>query len=591
MFRYNPTSKKFHTPTSFRSQRRLSFTPTPATCSLAQQPPLPAQPPLPSSPPLVESRLDISDGNFYNLAEFIKEYGGDFDNPPTQWLQSSNPRISVPSTFPATGGFVDYGTNELVLPWAEPGTSSATLFKNAPPKLKFPAGSRDEDVNKRFLKNMDHYLFQSIHVYNIVEGKRPHPFISYEPLQRYWHDQGRKNWAFRTNETFAMLDAIKANGHSNFYSELIELLWFGGSLSYGNIMRQVYAILYGWIDKDDLPEYEGLCEEDDGISFRTALIKVLRVVRVKHRQVIIDRLYEQLDTTELVMRPGGMAGYFGRINGLVKKMKQQGEVVSDTYLLRRTYRAVKDKHKELTATVSKLRSKAGKSKKPTTYVDACDALIDAFQFEVPDDCKTEKPSVRAAYAGKSPKRTNGSGAQQPGKRPKRVFPKGSCKHCPEAIDHTTKFCYVEKRNKKGCPEGWQWCLVHVKGIHYEHECKRHAPNYPPVPKSCTPCKVATSDSRDSTKEAMAASALQSKVMKMLGLQNVINDSHRPDELGDNKSLKVSRNTTYNPPRPARSVPTNAATTGPPVNKIFQTIMDMSKPDRVLLATRLEKAGF
>ena len=71
---------------------------------------------------------------------------------------------------------------------------------------------------------------------------------------------GSPNKVFNTTETFSTLDKIKSNGHEAFHSELVELLWFGGVVSYGSIMAEVYAIIYKWIDPDDLPEIEGLCE-------------------------------------------------------------------------------------------------------------------------------------------------------------------------------------------------------------------------------------------------------------------------------------------------------------------------------------------
>ena len=59
-------------------------------------------------------------------------------------------------------------------------------------------------------------------------------------------------------KTFTTLEAIANNGDLALVNELTELLWFGGVVSYGNIMRETYAILYGWISELDLPDLEGL---------------------------------------------------------------------------------------------------------------------------------------------------------------------------------------------------------------------------------------------------------------------------------------------------------------------------------------------
>ena len=128
---------------------------------------------------------------------------------------------------------------------------------------------------------------------------------------------------------------------------MYELLWFGGVLSYGNIMRETCAIMHGMIALDNLPDLEGLCEASDGVSFRLVIKKSLRLVRPKHIQEIISRLYNQLDNTKLIMRTGGMAAYFGRLQKFKIDMKKHGEIVSDAYLLRRTTMAVSGKHKYL----------------------------------------------------------------------------------------------------------------------------------------------------------------------------------------------------------------------------------------------------
>ena len=560
-FHSNNGGKRFHTPTTFKAQRRLSFSPATASASLTNQTLLPTQSSSSTAPIL---RIDLADGKAYNLEQFVAQYGGSISSPPAQWLGAGDlPNINTSHD------------NELTLPWEEPGSKSTALFKAEPPKLVYPAGSRDEDVNKRFTKKMDHYLFKSVHVRNVLIGKRPHPFRNYDRLTEYWRTRGLHDWVFRNDQTFATLSAIKDNGDVDFHDELVELLWFGGSVSYGNIMRQVYAILYGWIDDDHLPDLEGLCEENDGITFRTVIIDSLRLVRVKHTQEIINSLYEKLDGTKLVMRVGGMAAFFGRLNHLKRKMKQHHEIVSDTYLLRRTRLAVAHKHKKLAEALANMRKDAGISKVPTKYDDAVDTLTDTFDFEIPIEDKNEKaPKVRVNYAGKR-KTENGKGHN---KRNKRVFEKGSCTHHPEATDHTTDYCWITKRERKGLPPGFQWCTVHDKGIHYEHKCNRHAPHFPPVPK---PPSAAANN---------ANVVSSTDILQMLGLRDVETSSQIRIEK-PNKSAKTVTITPASPPRSALRVPTNSATSGPPVTDILQRIMNLSKPDRTLLATRLEKAGW
>ena len=247
----------------------------------------------------------------------------------------------------------------MMLPWETLGSKATDLYKKVPPKLKYPAGSQEQSVNDRFLKRMDMYLFSNYQVRSVLVGSRPHPFLNYPRLKEYWTKRDSPLWKFDTTKTFAMLQAIKDQGHLDFHHELTELLRFGGVLSYGNIMRETYAIIYSFVDPDDLPDLEGLCEEDDGPTFRIILQRSLLIIRANHTQEIISDLYAKLDSAKLVMRPRGMAAYFGRITKFKNKLKTNQEIVSDSYLLRRTYLAIEGKHKKLDEAVSALRRAAG----------------------------------------------------------------------------------------------------------------------------------------------------------------------------------------------------------------------------------------
>ena len=120
---------RIHTPTTFRAQRRLAFR-TPATPSISTAV---------LGPPGV--------------------------SPP------SSPRLT-----PAP----------RILPWETAGNSRTTsLFKTSPPNLTYPAGSIDERTNKRFLKEMDMFLFSNFQVRAVLVGQRPHPFSDYERLKQF----------------------------------------------------------------------------------------------------------------------------------------------------------------------------------------------------------------------------------------------------------------------------------------------------------------------------------------------------------------------------------------------------------------------
>ena len=516
-------------------------------------------------------------------------------HPPPPGL--SPPRIS-PSVLPIQNASANFnhlapaaGYNnsqqQFILPWETPGAKNTSLYKTSAPKIVYPAGSRDEDANKRFVQKMDMHLFSNFQVRSVLVGDRPHPFSDYARLLQYQKQQGHHNWTFDTSTTFATLQEINDNGHTDFYQELYELLWFGGVLSYGNIMRETYAIMYSMISAQDLPDIDGLCEVDDGVTFRQVIIKSLRIVRTKHTQEIISRLYTKIDNTKLVMRSGGMAAYFARLNKYRLEMKRHGEIVSEAYLLRRTNIAVSGKHKTLKDAVAEMRRIAGASGVPTVFAKAKDNLIDTFQFETPDDVKTEKlPSTVDANIAENQnqrqKRRRPDSEPRTNSRKRRVLPKGSCKYCPESTTHFTSECYMTIREQMGLPSGWQWCTVHKKGTHYDHRCRRHSPNFPPVPKItptaavCMPCKDQLSD----------------RVLTMLGMATQLPQSLQQQQQTKRQPIAITRpNDKSQNFQLARNISTNVATQGPQVTNILESILQMDTKQRDALSAGLAKAGF
>ena len=146
---------------------------------------------------------------------------------------------------------------------------------------------------------MNMFLFQNFQVRFILVGDRPCPFVECSRLKQCWDALGDPDWEFDPSTTFVMLEKIKSDDHTDFHQELTESFWFGGVMSYGNIMREVYTIIHGWMEAIDPPDVEGLCEVDDGVTFHMIVIDSLRIVREKHAHEIISRLYTKLDANKL----------------------------------------------------------------------------------------------------------------------------------------------------------------------------------------------------------------------------------------------------------------------------------------------------
>ena len=101
---------RYHTPTTFRAQKRLCFTnPTPPNALAALNPPALNPPPPGVSPP----------------------------HP--SFSASPTPNYNSYRRFPAVSLQPHY-----ILPWDTPGSKTASLYKISPPKLSYPAGSRDK---------------------------------------------------------------------------------------------------------------------------------------------------------------------------------------------------------------------------------------------------------------------------------------------------------------------------------------------------------------------------------------------------------------------------------------------------------------
>ena len=259
------TPRPLHTPISYRAQRQLNFTspnsapngtssssnPAPASNSSSTSDPASqdaASLLLHFSTPSVANTTstatsDTNEDDDQSLLSAIENPQDDSNSTTRQQpsLTSINPHFQIH----APG---------RVLPWEFEGNKFTSLYKHAPPKLTYPGGSTSQSKNNRFVKRMDMYLNKNFLVRSAIKGDTPHPFISYERLQQYWHKMGKANWRFNTSETFATLDAIQSNGHHTFHAELTDLLWFGGTVSYGNIMAETYNIIFDFIGDDDLTD-------------------------------------------------------------------------------------------------------------------------------------------------------------------------------------------------------------------------------------------------------------------------------------------------------------------------------------------------
>ena len=291
-----PLRRNPHTPLSYRRRRGPLFPQTPVSTPPPSIPSTPASTPTPTSPtsqfsassfqninppassPRVELRIDPNDGKQYDLASFIREYGGSVHFPPREWESARAPENTLPNAL---------NSNDRQLPWGE-FNGPSTLFRIPPPKLSYPSGSTDDNVNLHFIRSALGYLRSSTYVRDVIDwDARPHPFYSYEPLKVFCANQGFPGFTFDPSKTLATLQWVESLS-SDFARELRTLYNFGGVLSYSNINERIYHTVYAWLDHStvggDVHLLAGIDASDgvfDGVTLLRVVVDSLQVVRPK----------------------------------------------------------------------------------------------------------------------------------------------------------------------------------------------------------------------------------------------------------------------------------------------------------------------
>ena len=128
---------------------------------------------------------------------------------------------------------------------SKPERTPTFLFRIAPPKLKYPTGSIDENVNAHFVRSALGFLRSSTHVRDVIDwDPHPHPFYAYPPLKQFAAYQGFPEFEFDTSKTLATLEWVRSIS-SVFEQSLRKLYCSGGVISYSNINERIYYIVYG----------------------------------------------------------------------------------------------------------------------------------------------------------------------------------------------------------------------------------------------------------------------------------------------------------------------------------------------------------
>ena len=151
-----------------------------------------------------------------------------------------------------------------------------------------------------------------------------------------------------------------------------------------------------------------------------------------------------------------MQAYLGEVDRHKLSLVNINRPLSDAEILGRVKATLTGKHDRIDAVFRDMRVEARKSNVETTFESAKQQLIDAFSYDVPDSDKNEKKLSEVPISftpATSHHKTDSSkhkrGDERASRRQlvRRIFPKGSCKNCPDSTSHTSKYCYKDKRAK------------------------------------------------------------------------------------------------------------------------------------------------
>ena len=330
-------------------------------------------------------RIDPTDGKAYNIFSFIAEYGGSQTLPPREWLSSSAAADEHIQPVPRQ------------MPWGDNLKTPTSLFRVAPPKLTYPTGSVDENVNAHFVRRALGYLRSSTYVRDVIDWTpRPHPFYNYEPLQIFATNQGYPNYVFDTSTTLETLNWVQQYS-PEFERELRLLYNFGDIVSYSNINERIYHIVYGWLNHStvggDVHLISGINASDgifDGVTLLRRVLDSLQVIRTEDVGLQAQRFSRKITNVAFVMRPGGMQAYLGTIDEHRLALVNINRPLSDAEILGRVKATLQGKHSALDTVFREMRLAEHKSGVETTFREAKIKLTDAFRYDIPDSEKTEK---------------------------------------------------------------------------------------------------------------------------------------------------------------------------------------------------------
>ena len=371
------------------------------------------------------------------------------------------------------------------------------VFKSTP-KFNPPPVGGDPEAAIHWKTKLDLFLRSNRFVRDMLDGRRPHPWIGHAKLQSLGNRR-TPGWVFSPSTTTSTLEWV-AKQDEDLATELDELLHFGDIVSWGSLNEAIYTTVYSTLKTNQRYLISGV-EHHDGITARQQIYDALTDPD-STEQARLFKYATKIRRQEIVPGPDPIGTYFGRIQSYwhdTSPAPGEPPAVPEADVVGTVLAKLTAYHPQMKRTVHYIRRTARDSGRPELLQLSAvqKAMLHAWRTELTEAERkslTNKSSSTMAAAvipaGSPNARSMEFVAPEHkahakadrylnyGRGPFGFFLPGGCKNCPKATNHITRGCYITKRQQKlqqsggSMPSGEQWCAIHTNSWHFNSECRK-----------------------------------------------------------------------------------------------------------------------
>ena len=223
---------------------------------------------------------------------------------PASFAAARRLRFSAAGSGPTTPA-----ANDRRTPWGEPTIPSMTAVFKSTPKFDPPPVGGNTEAATHWKTKVDLFLRSNRFVRDMLDGRRPHPWVSHAKLQALGNRR-TPGWTFSSSTTTSTLEWV-AKQDEDLAAELDELLHFGDIVSWASLNEAIYTTVYGTLKADQRYLISGV-ERHDGITARQRIFEALSDPD-STEQARLYKYATKIRRQEIVPGPDPLGTYFGRI--------------------------------------------------------------------------------------------------------------------------------------------------------------------------------------------------------------------------------------------------------------------------------------